>query len=294
MQIQKDKLLSSLTTIKVGGKAKEYTSISSYVDLRIAFAYAKEHHLDVFILGKGSNLLCNDEGFDGLVIHNKINFVEFQKNEQLHVYIGAGYSFSLLGSQTAREGYTGLEFASGIPASVGGAIFMNAGANGSETCDCLTEVEFLDLNGNVSIHSKESLAFSYRYSSFQKMRGAIVGARFALNPSPLAREKQLNIIQYRKNTQPLTDPSAGCIFRNPEAEHAGALIEKCGLKGLQEGSAAVSTIHGNFIINKGGAQAKDIEALIAKIQQEVKLQTGFFLESEVRRLPYVVEKKHDI
>lgn len=281
---QQNKLLSELCTFGIGGPARYFTEVKTIEEMQQAIITCQQQKIPLLILGKGSNCLFDDRGFNGAVILNKIDFLE---RPQPHIYhVGAGYSFSLLGNQTARQGWTGLEFASGIPGSIGGAVFMNAGANGRETSQCLTSVDFISAEGTLQVWNKSDLHFAYRTSSFQKMVGAIVGATFMLSPSKTARNSQIEIIEYRKKTQPLRDKSAGCIFRNPECNHAGALIEKSGLKGLTIGNAKVSEIHANFIVNAGKATAKEILSLIAEVKAQVKEKTGIELESEVRYIPF--------
>lgn len=282
--VQNAKLLSSLSTFGIGGHARYFVEVRTIDDMQNALRYCYDHNERFLIIGKGSNCLFDDRGFNGLVILNKIDFMTELSPGMFHV--GAGYSFSLLGTQIARNNWSGLEFASGIPGSVGGAIFMNAGANGAETCETLFSVDFLDNRGALHVLKREELHFSYRTSSFQKMRGAIVGATFSLRHSLVARQKQLEIIGYRKRTQPYNAMSAGCIFRNPVFGHAGAFIEECNLKGVQVGDAKVSEVHANFLINMGNATAKDILALIELIKKTVKLNKGIELESEVRVIPY--------
>lgn len=277
---QRDVSLREYCTFGIGGPARYFVEVSTFHELQHAFSLCHAHQLPYFILGKGSNCLFDDRGFDGLVIYNKIDFWDTPQPGTFHV--GAGYSFSLLGTQTARLGWSGLEFASGIPGSVGGAVFMNAGANGGETCQCLLSVEYIDAEGGLQEYKREDLNFSYRYSPFQKMSGAIVAATFALSPSPTARARQIEIIEYRKKTQPLRDKSAGCMFRNPQCGHAGALIEQSGLKNICVGGAQVSEKHANFIVNTGKATAKDVLELVSFVQQRVKEKTGVELESEVR------------
>lgn len=281
---QQNKLLKEVTTFGIGGPARFYIEVRTIEEMKDILLQCKEQKIPIFILGKGSNTLFDDRGFNGVIIHNKI---DFKSEEMPGVFrVGAGYNFSLLGSQTAREGWSGLEFASGIPGSVGGAVFMNAGANGQETCDSLTSVEYMHENGDIQLFHKEDIHFAYRTSSFQKMQGAILAATFTLKPSSEARQKQMDIIHYRKKTQPYGDKSAGCIFRNPNCGHAGALIEKSGLKGSQIGGAKVSEVHANFIVNADNAKASDVLKLIDQIKQQVKTQTGYDLESEVRFIPY--------
>jgi UDP-N-acetylmuramate dehydrogenase len=231
------------------------------------------------IVGKGSNCLFDDRGFDGLVILNKVDFCRWEGSE---VTVGSGYNFSLLGVQTARKGFSGLEFASGIPATVGGAVFMNAGANGKETCDVLKSVLYFE--GERQEYRREELVFGYRQSPFRKRQGAILSATFSLQPNSEARQSQLHIIDYRMKTQPLKEKSAGCVFRNPPGQSAGALIDRCGLKGVSVGGAKISEIHANFIVNTGSASSQDVIQLIQLVQERVLRQTGVHLEPEIRIL----------
>ncbi len=282
-KFQQGKQLSELSTFGIGGPAKFFTEVSSIAEMQELILFCQLENLPYIVIGKGSNSLFDDRGFDGLVILNKIVFCQYQDNE---VYVGAGYTFSLLGVQTAKKGFAGLEFASGIPGSVGGAIYMNAGASGSDTFTVLREVTYINPEGDCQILPKEKITFGYRFSSFQKQKGAIVAARFILTVSEQARQKQLTLIDYRVKTQPYKDKSAGCVFRNPIEASAGALIETCGLKGLSIGGACISPMHANFIVNKGGATAKDVKELAALVQKIVKEKKGIDLEMEVREIPY--------
>jgi UDP-N-acetylmuramate dehydrogenase len=281
---QKNKSLKDLTTIGIGGDAHYFIEVRTVEEMRLVLQECLSNSLKYMVLGKGSNVIFDDRGYCGVIIQNKISFCEQLADGLFHV--GAGYSFSLLGAQTARKGWAGLEFASGIPGSVGGAVFMNAGANGSETCDVLVSVDYVDEGGLFHHLVKSDLEFSYRTSSFQKMRGAIVGATFQLSPSKEARQRQLTIINYRKETQPYSDMSAGCIFRNPSSLSAGALIERSQLKGMRVGDAQVSDLHANFIINKSDATSRDVLELIRQIQCQVREKMGVELEPEVRYIPY--------
>lgn len=285
---QENKQLSSLSTFGIGGPARYFAEVRKIEEMQTLLVKCRHEGLAYFILGKGSNCLFDDRGFNGMVIHNKIDFIHTPAAGTFHA--GAGYSFSLLGAQTARQGWSGLEFASGIPCSVGGAVYMNAGANGSETCQALSSVDYVNEEGHHLILKKEELSFAYRTSSFQKMKGAIVAASFVLTPSPTARQKQLDIINYRKKTQPYSDKSAGCIFRNPSCGHAGALIDQSGLKGTQVGGAKVSEMHANFIVNADRASSQDVLNLIALVKKQVKEKTGIDLEHEVRVIPYEGER----
>jgi UDP-N-acetylmuramate dehydrogenase len=281
-----DKPLNQLSTFGVGGPARFFIEVQKTEELQALLAYCYAQKLCFFILGKGSNTLFDDRGFDGLVILNKIAFCQF---DWPLVHVGAGYSFSLLGAQTARKGWAGLEFASGIPGSVGGAIYMNAGASGFQTCETLIEVTFINQKAEFEVLKRDQMEFAYRSSSFQKLKGAVASAKFLLHPSEKARKKQLSIIDYRTRTQPYNEKSAGCVFRNPETCSAGALIQQSGLKGKRIGGAEVSAMHANFIVNKGEATSKDILDLAAFIKTAVKEKTGVEMEMEIRCIPYKIE-----
>ena len=284
---QENASLNALNTFGIGGPARYFIEVTSIAKMQATLRHCHAHRLRYFILGKGSNSLFDDRGFNGVVILNKIAFLSHPTQDCIHV--GAGYSFSLLGTQTARRSLGGLEFACGIPGSVGGAVFMNAGANGAETFQALSAVDFITDQGELLHLPKTELSYGYRSSCFQKMPGAIVGATFLLSSSPEARAKQLNIINYRKMTQPYSDKSAGCVFRNPAGGHAGALIEQCGLKGNSIGGAQVSCKHANFIINTGAGSSDSVLSLIEAIKTCVKDKTGVELESEIRYIPYSEE-----
>lgn len=276
LNFQTNRSLSEFSTLGVGGPIHTFVEVSTIDDMCEAFSL----NLPKMVIGKGSNCLFPDEGYSGLVILNKIDFCQWGKTQ---VTAGSGYSFSRLGSQSAKRGLTGLEFAAGIPASVGGAAFMNAGANGSETASAIHSVHYFD-GVKKRVFDKRDLEFGYRCSSFQKMQGVILSVTFSLKLGDQAREAQLKIINYRKKTQPLNQRSAGCIFRNPPQNSAGALIESCGLKGLRVGGASVSEKHANFIINDQNASSKEVKELIRLVQEIVLEQTGILLEPEVRMI----------
>lgn len=273
LPLQQNRFLSEFSTFGIGGPIRCLLEVSTFEQMEEAF----QLKMPRLIIGKGSNCLFPDAGFDGLVIVNKIDFCHWGENQ---VSVGSGFSFSLLGAQSARKGFSGLEFASGIPATVGGAIFMNAGANGTETCEALQSVDYFD--GTRRQFKREDLTFDYRSSPFQKMDGVIVGATFRLKPDPSARNGQLQIIDRRMKTQPLKEKSIGCIFRNPPQGSAGFFIDQCGLKSAAVGGAKVSEIHANFIVNTGFATAKDVIELIHLVQEKVFQQTGVYLEPEIR------------
>jgi UDP-N-acetylmuramate dehydrogenase len=270
-------------TYGIGGPAKELAFARTKEELIHLLGEAKRLQKKYIVIGKGSNCLFDDRGFNGLVIINKIGEIEWRESS---VYVGAGYSFSLLGIQASRKGFSGLEFASGIPGSVGGAVYMNAGAGGSEVKDVLIDVEFIHEDGRVELLKRESLQFSYRMSPFQEMKGAIIAVTFHLQPSLDAKAKQEKLLAYRLDTQPYKDKSCGCVFRNPEGDSAGRLIDSIGLKGTCFGGAKISEAHANFIVNQGEASAKEILDLIKHVQMKVKDEVGIVLEPEVKYIPF--------
>ncbi len=283
LNIQTNRFLSEVSTFGIGGPSRFFAEIARPEEAEEAYAWARSEKLPVLIVGKGSNCLFRDEPFEGLLLLNKIDFCNMTERE---VFVGSGFSFSFLGVQTARKGLSGLEFASGIPATVGGAVFMNAGANGKETFESLRSVSYLYESGEKREFQKEELSYGYRTSSFQSMKGFILSVSFRLEPKEDARKSQLDIIQYRMKTQPYKEKSAGCVFRNPSRElSAGALIDQCGLKGFSVGGAKVSELHANFLINNGKATAKEMIELIERVQTQVLRKTGIHLEPEIRILP---------
>jgi len=281
--IKKNYSLKSLSTFDIGGKARYFVAIHTIEEMQQIMYFVQKESLSFLVVGKGSNILFDDRGFDGLIILNAIHFMQCQKGS---VVVGAGYPFSLLGVKTAKQGWSGLEFAACIPGTVGGAIYMNAGANGYQTQDVLVSVSYVDLMGMVDQKKKEELQFSYRFSSFQRMKGVIVAGQFMLTKDKDSVKKQLDMISYRTHTQPYGEKSVGSIFRNLDHISAGALIEQCGLKGKKIGDAEVSVKHANFIINKGHATAQDVLDLMMLLKEIVKDKTGEELQEEVCFIPY--------
>jgi len=272
-------LLKNATTLGIGGPARYYIEVREIIEMQRAIRFCYFNKLPYFILGKGSNCLFADSGFDGLVIVNKIDFCHEVK--PFSFWAGAGYSFSLLSTQTSKRGLSGLEFAAGIPASVGGAVYMNAGAGGYEISKSLESVDFIDETGVLRRLEKEKLKFGYRTSPFQKMKGVIIAATFVLKPSSEALLLQQKLLEHRLKTQPYHEKSAGCIFQNPKTVAAGALVEKCGLKGKRIGDAEVSSMHANFLVNKGHASSEDMLGLIDHVKKVVQEETGYSLKQEL-------------
>ena len=303
MQIQENIILAPYTTFKIGGPAEYFALVKTLEELQEAIAWAKENAKDIFVFGGGSNLLISDNGIKGLVIKLDLQRLEFDENK---VIVGAGLSLAYLLNQALENSLTGLEFAAGVPGTVGGAIRGNAGTYGLAMGDVVTAIRYLDKNNELKTMAKNEADFAYRHSIFKVNNYLIVEAELLLAKGDVAASKALvqERLMYRKNNHP-NQPSAGCIFRNisfKEAdieslkaksievekflEHkkipAGYLIEKAGLKAKTIGQAQVSTQHANYIINLGGAKAEEVMILTSLIKQQIRDKFGLQLEEEVQ------------
>lgn len=282
---QRNVALAPYTTYKIGGAAHLFLKIKTLLELEQALKECSKMNLPFYILGKGSNTLFDDRGFSGAVLLNEIDFCE-QSEDTFEV--GGGTSFAWLGLYTAKKGYSGLEFAAGVPGSLGGAIYMNAGAHGQEVQEVIESVLFIDDQGERHLFHRKEIEFKYRWSSFHELKGVIAQAKLKLAPLKTARERQKEHLSKRQKSQPLKERSCGCAFRNPEGFSIGKLIEELGLKGLKRGDAEISLIHGNFIVNKGSAKAQDVLDLIKLVETKIFEQKGIRLIREVRFVPYEV------
>lgn len=284
LAVQQEVSLKDHSTFRIGGKARYFVPVKTTDEMKEALAFARQHSLKAFLLGKGSNCLFDDRGFNGLVILNRIDTL--QEDDHGTFTVGSGFSFSRLGFMTAKLGWSGLEFAAGIPGTVGGAIYMNAGAHNQDTASALESVKYMNEDLVCTDVAAHALSFSYRKSPFQHMRGIILSATFKLKVCPTAQETVRELISSRRATQPLEAASAGCYFRNPPGDSAGRLIEAAAMKGVSVGGASVSTKHANFIINAQDATSSDVLALAALVRQRVNDLSGLDLQSEVRFIPY--------
>ncbi len=279
--VKKDEPLLNHTTIKIGGPADLFIEPTSVENLKKVMDVLVQHHINWRAIGRGSNLLVSDKGIEGAVIKlgSGLNHLEINETE---ITVGSGHSLVSLSTLISKKGLAGLEFASGIPGSVGGAVYMNAGAHGSDISKILTKAHILFDDGALEWLSNEEMEFSYRTSILQKKRpGIVVEAVFQLaqgDRTAIVAQMQKNK-DYRKETQPWNFPCAGSIFRNPLPNYAGKLIETAGLKGYSIGGAKISEMHGNFIVNAGNATAEDVLALIQYVKEtiynlyEVKMET---------------------
>jgi UDP-N-acetylmuramate dehydrogenase len=283
MNIQKKVSLKKFTTFKIGGNAKYFVEVISLEDLKKAYLFAKKNNLKIFILAKGSNILFDDRGFDGLVIYNKIEFINFSEGV---AEVSSGLSIAKLASECMKRSLTGFEFAAPLPGSVGGAVFMNASANNQHTFDNLLSVCYLDEDLNEIIFEKKDIKYGYRYTFFHDMKGFIISAKFELTHKDNILDYQREIIKKRALTQPINTNNAGSVFKNPKDNFAAKLIEECNLKGFKIGNACISKKHANFIINEKNASSKDVIDLINHIKKEVYNKTKIMLQEEVKIVNY--------
>ncbi|HGH7175173.1 TPA: UDP-N-acetylmuramate dehydrogenase [Bacillus wiedmannii] len=275
--------LARYTTMKIGGPADILIVPKHVAGIEKTLQLVKKYKTKWTVIGRGSNLLVSDLGIEGVVIRlgEGLDHLEVEKHR---VRVGGGYPLIKLSTLLSRQGLSGLEFASGIPGSVGGAVYMNAGAHKSDISNILSKALILFENGTIDWLTHEEMEFSYRTSVLQTKRpGIVLEAEFQLQVGE--REGIVSVMQknkdYRRETQPWNHPCAGSIFRNPIPYFAGNLIEKAGLRGYQIGGAQISEMHGNFIINTGGASAQDVLSLIALIKQTIKDKFGVEMHTEV-------------
>ncbi len=278
-----DEPMSKHTTFKIGGTADYFLIPQTEEQFKNTYLTAKKANLPVFILGNGSNLLVGDKGIRGVVISlfRKLDEVHISGNE---LFAGSGVTLTRASSEALNASLSGLEFASGIPGTVGGGVYMNAGAYGGELKDVIKNVRFMDSDGNISVIDKADCNFGYRKSIFADKGYTVLGCTFELEPDDFdnIRERINDFTNRRVTKQPIEKPSAGSVFKRPEGYFAGALIEGANLKGFSIGGAQVSEKHAGFIINTGTASAADVLALIRHIQDTVKEKYGVMLETEVK------------
>ena len=280
--VKQDEPLSGHTTIKIGGPADLFIEPSSIKDLEKTMDLVRKYKVNWRAIGRGSNLLVLDKGIEGVVIKlgNGLNHLEINGTQ---VIVGAGYSVVSLAVQISRNALSGFEFASGIPGSVGGAVYMNAGAHGSDVSKILTRAHILFEDGTFEWLTNKEMEFSYRTSVLQNKRpGIVVEAEFP--PTEGNKEEIMEAIhknkEYRKVTQPWNFPCAGSV-RNPLPHYAGRLVEEAGLKGYRIGDAQISDMHGNFIINAGNATAREVLDLIEYVKKEIYDSYKIIMETEV-------------
>lgn len=282
-QIKFDEPMSNHTTLKVGGKADALVLPKDISDVIKVIKYAKENNIPVTVIGNGSKLLVLDGGIRGIVIKFGSKFNDYQIDGE-YITVKAGMPVPRLAVIAKDNLLSGLEFAAGIPGNLGGAVYMNAGAYGSEMSNVICEVTFLDENLEVKTLSKDELQFGYRTSFFkQNVGNVILSAKLKLtkgNKEEIAAKMKENN-NSRKTKQPLEYPNAGSTFKRPEGYFVGKLIDEAGLKGVRFGGAEISTKHSGFIVNVDHATAKDVKDLIEYVKEEIFKKNNVKLEEEI-------------
>lgn len=278
-----DEPMSRLTSFKIGGPADLLVEPETPEELAGIVEYCLEYDIPWIFLGRGSNLLVRDKGVRGVAIRLGKGFC-YTKVEGTRMWAGAATPLSTVAEVAAGHSLSGLEFASGIPGSVGGAVFMNAGAYEGEMCQVVVETKLYKPGEGFLTLKKEELCFGYRRSRLQQEKLIALQVTMELSPGEesAVREKMADYNNRRRSKQPLELPSAGSVFKRPEGHYAGRLIEEAGLKGARIGDAQVSEKHAGFIVNLGKATARDVLALIALVREEVFKKFGVSLEPEVR------------
>ncbi len=276
-----DEPMCRRTSFKVGGYADFMVFPKDETEISLIVEFCKENNVSLTVLGKGSNVLVSDNGIRGIVLSTE-KICEIKCSADGTVCCGAGASLTAVCLSALENGLSGLEFAYGIPGSVGGAVYMNAGAYGGEIMDIIVSAKVLK-NGEITDIPSSQMNLGYRTSIFKTDGSIIISVVLCLtgDKKENIKEKMTDFMSRRKEKQPLDYPSAGSTFKRPEGFFAGALIEKSGLKGFSIGGAEVSEKHAGFVINKSNATAKDIKKLINHIQSKVKLDSGVMLEREV-------------
>jgi len=274
--------LKNYTTFKIGGRARYFIEPQDFTDLKLLLNFSKRYRIPVFVIGRGSNILVNDKGMDAIVLH--LNSGPFKQISLSNNFLEAGSAvlLSQVINFTRKHNLSGAEFLSGIPGTVGGALVMNAGVKGRSISNLVEDVAVMDYNGKIKTLSKRDINFGYRRSDLSKY--IVLSVRMKLKKT---NEREINdrisrYLNYRKVTQDLSHPSAGCIFKNPKGISAGRLIDLCGLKGRRIGGAFVSLRHANFILNLKKASAKDVINLISFIKHEVRKKFRVDLKPEIK------------
>ena len=284
IELRFDELLARHTSFRIGGGAEVMAFPKSEDELSALLKKSALLDWKFAILGAGTNVLAPDEGVQGLVICLKDCLDGVRQTDETHIQVMAGVTMSRAAVFAANLGLAGMEFAHGIPGTVGGGVYMNAGAYGGEISDICESVQVMDYSGEVKTLSRDQMDFSYRHSCLEGQNAVVVSAVFELIPgsSDEIRSKMKDFQQRRMASQPLDLPSAGSAFKRPSGGYAAALIDQAGLKGYRIGGAAISEKHAGFAVNLGGATAADVKALLTQVSETVYNSTGILLEPEIR------------
>lgn len=285
-ELRFEESLARHTSFRIGGPAEVMAFPRRVEELSEILAWARARGISPRILGAGTNVLAPDQGVRGLILCTKGCLNGMERISDREIRVQSGITMARAAVFAAELGLSGLEFAHGIPGTVGGGLYMNAGAYGGEIRQVAVRTEYLDMTGALHCLEGEAQDFSYRHSAFTGKPWVIVSGTFRLEPAPeeTIRARMQELMAKRKASQPLELPSAGSTFKRPVGGYAAALIDQAGLKGCRVGGAAVSEKHVGFVVNLGGATQEDVLALIAHIQEKVKETSGITLEPEVIRL----------
>ena len=284
MELRFDEPMSRHTSFRIGGGAEVMAFPKTSEELSKLLKTSALLDCKTAILGAGTNVLAPDEGISGLIICLKDCLDGMEQLDQTRIRVMAGVTMSRAAVFAANLGLSGLEFAHGIPGTVGGGVYMNAGAYGGEICQVCDRVEVMDRNGNVRVLSKADMDFSYRHSVLEETDDIVISADFVLTPGKTEdiRARMKELIGKRSGSQPLDLPSAGSAFKRPVGGYAAALIDQAGLKGYQVGGAAISAKHAGFAVNMGGATAEDVKNLLHQVAEKVYENSGIRIEPEIR------------
>ena len=278
-----DEPMKKHTSFKIGGTADQFVKVTNEEELKEAIKYAKDKNLKITIIGNGSNLLVLDKGIRGLVIKIDIQKLEIERKEKYaEITVGSGYKTMALGIKLMNEALSGFEELSGIPGTIGGAIFMNAGAYGKEIKDINISTKCMDYDGEIFELSNQEQEFEYRSSVFNKKDYIILETKLEYGKKEEIKKKMDEYLSSRKEKQPIEYPSAGSTFKRQEGVITAKLIDECGLKGFQIGGAKVSEKHAGFVINSDNATAKDVIDLIKYIKEKVNEKYGIKIKEEIR------------
>lgn len=284
VELRFDEPMAAHTSFRIGGPAEIMAFPKNAEELSHILKVSKLLDCKTAILGAGTNVLAPDAGIPGLVICLKDSLDGMEQLDATTIRVMAGVTMTRAAVFAANLGLSGLEFAHGVPGSVGGGVYMNAGAYGGEICQVCTKVAVMDMDGNIRIATNEEMDFSYRHSRLEETGEIVLYAEFMLVAAETTqvRGKMQELMGKRKASQPLDLPSAGSAFKRPAQGYAAALIDQTGLKGFQVGGAAISQKHAGFAVNLGGATAEDVKNLLSQVSDKVFEATGIRLEPEVR------------
>ena len=284
VELRMQEPMAKHTSFRIGGPVEVMAFPKSREELSLLLKTSALLDCTPVILGAGTNVLAPDEGMSGLVICLKDCLDRMELLDETHLRVMSGVTITRAAMFAANYGLSGLEFAHGIPGTVGGGVYMNAGADGGEICQVCECVEIMDFQGNITRFCRTDMEFSYRHSILELSGNIVISADFVLTPAPMAeiKAKMKELQAKRSASQPLDLPSAGSAFKRPVGGYAAALIDQAGLKGYQVGGAAISTKHAGFAVNLGGATADDVKNLLTQVSDIVFDKSGIRLEPEVR------------